>query len=440
MDRWQYLKLALNSGCYKRIAWIISAFTLIQEAPDAYTRDPYPYRLVQSPTGYSYVSADDPTQLIALQIPGYVAGTPLFHFKEDVKIDSSWCISAKEPTTTKLGNLLVNLICLVEAFGDKYPFITGSIKVSDIENKIAKTLADTPKAGETRRPDVFYVDELLKFAKHLSFLEALSPLCVYAATPKNIVAAPGIREYKAKLLEEYKGRLNDPAVLAEFEKKLKDYDEQWLKDDPSNGILISGQKVKDIARKNMYLTLGGQMGFEESQGATTVLNSLNEGWPTDKEQFTAMINNARSASFARAKETVKGGVSGKVLLRAVGNFMIVEEDCGTQRGLKRVFSKGDISQLAGRQIRVGNSWQQIELSDDVARYTDQALIVRSPMYCKSPKDTVCQYCVGQRLAQNPKGLSNAATEISNIILKASLKARHGTVLATVHYDFTKQLT
>jgi hypothetical protein len=37
------------------------------------------------------------------------------------------------------------------------------------------------------------------------------------------------------------------------------------KDDPSNGILISGQKVKDIARKNMYLTLGAQMGFEESQ-------------------------------------------------------------------------------------------------------------------------------------------------------------------------------
>jgi hypothetical protein len=41
-----------------------------------------------------------------------------------------------------------------------------------------------------------------------------------------------------------------------------------------------------------------------------VPNALSEGWPTDKEQFTAMLNNARSASFARAKETVKGGVTG----------------------------------------------------------------------------------------------------------------------------------
>jgi hypothetical protein len=134
----------------------------------------------------------------------------LFSFLEDGQIDSSWCVSAKEPVTTKLGNLLVNLICLVEAFGAKYPFITGKIKVSDIEDKLAKTLTDTPKDGETRRDDVFYVDEMLVFTKHLSFLEALSPLCVYAATPKNIVGAPGINEYKAQLLKEYEGEIKRP--------------------------------------------------------------------------------------------------------------------------------------------------------------------------------------------------------------------------------------
>jgi hypothetical protein len=112
----------------------------------------------------------------------------------------------------------------------------------------------------------------------------------------------------------------------------------------------------------------------------------------------------------------------------------------TQRGLKRVFGKGEIAQLAGRQIWTGSGWKQIELADEVKGYMDQNLIVRSPMYCKSPKDTLCKYCAGQRLAQNPKGLSNAATEISTIILKASLKARHGTVLATVKYDINKQLS
>jgi hypothetical protein len=440
MDKWQYLKLALNHGCYRRIAWIISAFTVVQEAPEAYKQDPYPYRLVQSPTGYRYISPNDPSELVAITATDYTPGTPLFNFSETVAVDESWCISAKQPVTTRLGNLLVNLICLVEAFGDKYPFVTGKIKVSDIESTLSKTLTDTPMPGTSRRTDVFYVDEMLKFAKHLSFLEALSPLCVYSATPKNIIAAPGVFEYKAQLLELYKGRLNDPLVLAEFEKKLKEYDEQWLKDDPSNGVLISGQKVKDIARKNMYLTLGAQMGFEDNQEATTVINCLSEGLPTDKNEYSALINNARSASFARAKETVKGGVTGKVLLRAVGNFTITDDDCGTQRGLPRTFGKDDLSQLAGRQVWLNNAWKQIELADDTRPYVDRPLIVRSPMYCKSAKDTVCKHCMGQRLSQNPRGLSNAATEISTIILKASLKARHGTVLATLQYDPNKQLT
>jgi len=438
MDRWHYLKDALQARCYKRIGWIIAAVSLTQEGPQDYLQDPYPYRLVQSPTGYSYVAPDEPTRLVPLTA---VAGQPLFQFLEETpELDASWCPNITAPVVTKFGNLLVNWICLVEAFGAKYPFVTGKFKIGAIETTLAKTLTDTPEIGATRQNDVFYVDEMLVFAKNLNFLEALSPLCVYAATPKNIVAPAGRDAFKAQLLKEYEGQLNDPTTLAAFEKALKEYDAAWLKDDPSNNSILMSSKVTDIARKSMYLTLGSNQGFEEGKMPTVVPNALDEGWPTDPVQYSAMINNARAASYSRAKETQKGGTMAKVMVRSVGNFTIVEEDCGTLRGLPRTFTKVDIQQLSGRAIWTGSGWQVILPTDDVMRYLGQRVTVRSPMYCRSLKDTICKACAGMRLADNPQGLSNAALEISSTILLMALKARHGSVLSTTRYDVQTQLT
>ena len=44
MDKRTYFKLATRAGLYAKRQWVISAFSIIQESPDAYTKDPYPYR------------------------------------------------------------------------------------------------------------------------------------------------------------------------------------------------------------------------------------------------------------------------------------------------------------------------------------------------------------------------------------------------------------
>ena len=64
--------------------------------------------------------------------------------------------------------------------------------------------------------------------------------------------------------------------------------------------------------------------FTDKVTITPVINSLQEGWPTDPVEFTAMMNGLRYASFSRGSETVKGGVSAKYLLRAGNNFKIVD--------------------------------------------------------------------------------------------------------------------
>lgn len=437
MKKFDYFKEAVKAQCYRYKGWVIAAFSVIQESPDGYKKDPYPYRLVQTPSGFFFVNPIKENSLE--KIEDAKPNIPLFSFKDAVLADNSLCKNIGAPIVATLGNILFNAICLSDVFDVRIPFQTGRVSIGQLENIIASRLKDTPPPGAERSPDAFYVDELLEFNKRISYVENFAQLCVHAATPKNIIAPPGIKEYKQKLIQEYGDRLKDPVVLAEFEGKLKAYDAEWLKDDPSYGILVSG-KIANMSRKGMFLSVGAGHGFKESNKVTPVLNSLEEGWPTDPEQFTAMINVSRAGSFFRGKDTEKGGVSAKAFLRAVSNFVIKDEDCGTQLGIHRSYTAKNINKLVGRYIYNGKEWILIENKADADPYVDKTVIVRTPLYCKLEKDTLCRYCVGENLYRNPVGLTSAVTETSSVILATSLAQFHGSVLATQKYNYQEALT
>jgi hypothetical protein len=150
-----------------------------------------------------------------------------------------------------------------------------------------------------------------------------------------------------------------------------------------------------------------------------------------------MMNTSRAGSFSRGAETVKGGVSAKVLLRAAGNMKIVDEDCGTDLGLHRVMDTTNYHQLVGREVRLKNEWVVVKNLEEAEHLMGDLIIVRSPMYCKLDGDNLCSHCAGQRLAENKEGLSTALTEISSTIMTALLKAMHGKVLSTAKLDYKK---
>jgi hypothetical protein len=263
-------------------------------------------------------------------------------------------------------------------------------------------------------------------------------LTAWSATEKGITAPTGIAAFKKQLLIEYKDKLNDPVQLAEFESKLKQFDSEYLKDDPANGTFIAG-KLKDTARKKMYLISGTEEGFKGNLDLVPVINSLEEGWPVEAKQFTAMMNGLRAGSYSRGAETVNGGVSAKTLLRAANNFRIIDSDCGSKLTIQRSFIEKDKNQLINRYIQEG---AKIVLVDDnnVGSYLGKQLNVRTPLYCKLKGDNICKVCAGLKLFKFPVGISIPITEISSIILTASLKKMHGTVLSTKKLDFSKILS
>ena len=307
-------------------------------------------------------------------------------------------------------------------------FITGRISVDKIEDMVAPKLLDTPNEGEERSNLYFYVDEYIKFRDSLEFINTLSQLCTWSATPKNITPPKGIKEFKAKLDKEYEGKLDNPVILAEYEAKLKQFDNDYLEDDPSNDTFIT-KKIRENSRKKLFLTLGGESGFEDNINFTTIKSSLSEGWSTDPKEFAAMMNNLRSGSFARGAETVKGGVAAKVLLRAANNYRIVDDDCGTRLGIRRKYNEDNINYLVGRKIFLGNNTISIDTIEDAKKYIGKDLIVRSPMFCKSANETICINCSSNALSQYKTGITIPLTEISAIILATSMSKMHSTILS-----------
>ena len=424
MKKIDYLKLALNNGLPKKKNWLISAFSIIKENADKYKSDFYAYRIVQESWGVSFINE----AAVLEKIEDSIANQPLFTFKDKVKIDNTWIPNVEGEIETTIGNLLFNYICIVPAFGTKFKYVTGRVSVEKLEDYIASKLQDTPIDESKRSSEYIYVDEYINFVNSLQFISTLSQISSYSATPKGIVAPVGIKEFKKELVKKYDGKLSDPVELAKFETELKNFDAEFLKDDPAYGTFIKG-KVKDTARKKMYLNIGDEASFEEKIKASPIINSLEDGWPTDSEQFTSMMNGLRTGSYSRGAETVKGGVSAKTLLRAANNFRIEDTDCETKLGLTRIFDDKNRNQIINRYVLSGIKTELIT-EDNVGNYLGKHINVRSPLYCKLKGDVICKYCAGLKLFKFPTGVSIPLTEISAIILTASLKKMHGTVLST----------
>jgi hypothetical protein len=57
------------------------------------------------------------------------------------------------------------------------------------------------------------------------------------------------------------------------------------------------------------------------------------------------------------------------------------------------------------------------------------------MFCRLEKTDYCKACVGQRLAENPTGLSAAISEYGSAFLSIYMAAAHGKALVTAKLDF-----
>lgn len=435
MHKLEFFLKALKAKAYQNKSWTISAFAIIHEDKDKWKSNPYPYRVVQTPSGSFFVDPENNMELTPIE--GYSLGSPIFTFKDRIELKAGDLLNLKQDIVSTLGNVLFNQICLVYGFGDKIPFINKRVVMSNLENYIASKLEDTPKKEEDRQPDRLYVDEYLRFVNAVFDLTNFTQLCVWGATEKVISAPPGIAAFKKKLIEENKDRITDSTVIANIDKALVAYDAEYLKGDPGENFLLSN-KSRSIVRKKKFLMYGAEPGLDDSVKLDPITNSLEEGW--DISKFPAMNNALRAGSFNRGAQTELGGESVKWLLRASSNIIINSNDCGTTVGKPFAVTQSNHKKLVDFSIVTEDGHKLIENEEESGQYIGKYLMVRSPMYCKLDKTDYCKVCVGKKLAQNPTGLSMVVSEYGSSFLSIFMSAAHAKQLSLQKMDLHEVLS
>lgn len=430
------LKAFKETDIYYYADWIFTLLTIIPDnGPDNYP-NPELYRIATVGNKYVYFNG---TEWAPFTDSPNAQEEPLFLPSDEITINSQDEIIQpfdKFPFTTKVGNVVLNYYCLVSSFGNRFPFQVGKMSIGKLEKMVASKLVDY-EPGKPKDPTKVYPDEVKLFSSACQSVAGFSSIYNPGATAYTMVPPPGLKEFRAQLLEKYKDHLNDPAYIAMIDKELVAYDKAFQAQDPDGGFYIS-EKAFNVSRKKLFL-MQGYTQPEVSGGRSGVLKtSLSEGWQI--EDMPLMIDELRDGSYNRGALTALGGEAVKFIFRIFAATQIAEEDCGSKVGMPRDFSKDDISNFLGNTIILPNG-KQVKLDNtNMKQYVGQKVMVRSPGFCLTKDSNFCMTCLGEQLRDSKNSLAALASEIGSDMLYIFMKKMHGTQLATTLWKYEETIS
>lgn len=347
---------------------------------------------------------------------------PLFELTEKVTLNAGDLPNIKSTIATAYSQALINVICFCWPFTTPIDYQTGPINGKRVDKLIAG-LAEQK---------LIPVDEYRRnFYKAMGYITVFTQLAVTAATPKSITPSPEALKKRDELLKEFADQLDDPAVLAMIDQTISAIDREYIKGDPSERFFLKAKQI-DTVRKKLFHIQGGVPRLDDPSRMELLPNSLSEGMTP--ENMPAAVNNLRSGSYGRAKDTALGGEAAKFATRAYQNVRISSDDCGTVVGESIFITSDHIEKLTGMYL-VGESEPLTE--ERIRKLVGKFIYLRTPATCKEPQRNYCAKCIGDRIANAGIGVGAMMNQIGNVFMSVSLAAFHGSSLKTTR--LTKQV-
>ena len=402
MTNIEYFKYILKTDIVFKLDWYYSVMSL----------NPIDSKYVFTKDKKYYVYIDnDP-----VVIDNIDTTRPLILYTDSISLSNNELSNVKNGIDTTIGRAITNLLLLVRPFGNKIDFLNESFKSDKVEDLIVEKMIR----------DEISVDEYLKFVDSAIFLQGLSKVVTQGATIKSITPPDGLEEFKKKTIEEFNKTygedwVKDPIKAAEYTNKLKEFDKEYLKDDPTLNKTLT-KKIQNNARLKQYMAFGSVDDFGDNP---FILESLDKGMPKDKKKLTTYFNSIRQGSYSRGHETQKGGAVSKNLLRTASGITIVEGDCNSKMYKEVLVTPGNAGYLNFRYHLVGNKVVMIE---DATKLIGQVLKLRTPLFCHQEGRSYCTTCCGKNYVNRENSIGLQMNNISDAILTSSLKAMHDTTI------------
>jgi len=407
MDLRKYYITAMQNGLFKYFDNMISLFTITD-----YSRiEKRPYGLIVRDGYYYYYNQELVETAFDKPIK---SDKPLLKYLDKIALEPGDLPNVSDSITTTYGNVYVNAI-ISNILGNRIPFLTGNLgkRLGELEQMIADDLVDDPQEGESSDPNKITASEHTQVLSDLQTLEVLAPFVVTGGTPRNMVPPKGLKQFKEKLLKKYKDKLDDPIIQVQIIKELQNFDEEWLKDDPSNGIVLSG-KLKKVARTKSFLATGNTPNFDDEMSSNFRIKSFSEGAETDPEQLAIINSSIRYGSYARGTLTAIAGTIAKAFMQIFSSITCEDRDCGSKL-TRTIHISGDKKKFVGRNILLNGTLTLIT-KDNIDSLMGSYVEARTPSYCKEKKTEVCRVCGGENLWRFREALTQAGTDLASTII------------------------
>lgn len=440
-----YFLLALKAGMGRKRVWMNTLVSVVYNNADTPDFQYKPF--FEDGKMYFYM----PNGNDRVYIEDYVDGRAPIHFRDEFILEPGDLLNYKGPGSlrTCYGNVFFNQLCLVEPFGDLFPFAAGTIVPAKFEDEILERMIDDRDDGdetEMATDGKLYVWQYLKFCDHCLAIPGYADGLVTSTTRKSLISNPKWPAIRAKWIEENKHRLNDPAAVAELSVIADQVDDEHLAGDESI-VFYKAKKKLAGARRKVHYMFGGESPFSDGTTVEFISKSLEEGIDTD--HMSVMNNSLRFGSYNRGAQTALGGESTKTIYRMVGTARIIEDDCKTWLGVPTMVNKFNFDDLVGYSYI--DDGQSVEITkENVGGLLGRRIDIRGPMTCKAGRDVakgtlgkgknICAVCAGKALAENPNGIPAATAGVGGRFLMVFMSKMHSSTLRTVKWDMRARLT
>lgn len=279
---------------------------------------------------------------------------------------------------------------------------------------------------------------LMKTQQMMPYVSILSP----NFTDTMLTCTEVINKKKEELLIKYEKDIDagNENVIPIIEKELIEYAKDYLKDDPSIDIFLSGAKGSwGNNFKNLFIMKGIVKNSDPNAIPKYRLVSSNLMDGVSPEEYVIVADSLVEGPYRRAKKTEIGGEYEKLLLYGLQHVILDPEgsDCGTKKYITVHFNEHkDVKKWIYSYVIEGNKLVEIT-SKNMDSFIGKTVKIRYAGLCES-KTGICNKCMGNlEYRRGSKNVGIESTIIASVMKNISMKSFHNSQQTFTKMDLNK---
>lgn len=340
----------------------------------------------------------------------------------------------KKPFVTTVGIWIFNKYFIEEDLFDMFKYVNKTIDkkmYGKLNNEISVAVLEDRLPLETMKRFN------MKTQKCMPYISILAP----NYTDKMLTCTEVINKKKKELYKKYEEQIKKGNEIAasRMEKELLDFAIEYMGDDPSMDMFISGARGSIGNNfKNMFVMKGVIKDPDPNakQKYNVAMSNYIDGISPD--EYALFANSLAAGPYARAKKTENGGYREKLFLRAFQHLTLDPpgSDCGTKRYIEVILTESNINEWMYSYII--ESSKLVELtSQNKSKYIGKKVKVRFSALCES-KTGICNKCMGNLYYRLDKtNVGTSLTQIPSVQKNIAMKSFHDSTQSLYDMDLEK---